>query len=167
VPGCAGDERGDQTAVTDRKRILLVSSSGGVLLELLALAPWWSRHDVVWAAVKAADTEPLLEGHRVHWIRDLTAHRPVGLLPGLLRARRILRTERPDLIVSAGSGPAVPYFLAAALADIPAFWVSTHNVLHRPGIAARICARLASCVLLQRPSQRAAHRNGIVIGELY
>ena len=153
--------------MTDRKRILLVSSSGGVLLELLALAPWWSRHDVVWAAVKAADTEPLLEEHRVHWIRDLTVRRPLGLLPGLLRARRILRAERPDLIVSAGSGPAVPYFLAAALSDIPTFWVSTHNVLNSPGIAARICAQLASRVLLQRPSQCAAHSNGVVIGELY
>jgi UDP-N-acetylglucosamine:LPS N-acetylglucosamine transferase len=157
----------DNTAVTDRKRILLVSSSGGVLLELLALAPWWSRHDVVWAAVKAADTEPLLEEHRVHWIRDLTVRRPLGLLPGLLRARRILRAERPELIVSAGSGPAVPYFLAAALSGIPSFWVSTHNVLHRPGIAARICAQLASRVLLQRPSQWPAHSNGVVIGELY
>jgi hypothetical protein len=156
-----------KAAVTDRRRILLVSSSGGVLLELLALAPWWSCHDVVWAAVKAADTEPLLREHRVHWIRDLTVRRPIGLFSGLLQAGQILRAERPDLIVSAGSGPAVPYFLAAALSDIPTFWVSTHNVLHSPGIAARICARLATRVLLQRPSQRVAHRDGIVIGELY
>mgnify|MGYP001190516083 CR=1 FL=1 len=163
----AGDERAERAAVTDRRRILLVSSSGGVLLDLLALAPWWSRHDVVWAAVRAADTEPLLAEHRVHWIGDLTVRRPLGLFPGLLRAGRILRAERPELIVSAGSGPAVPYFLAAALLDIPAFWVSTHNVLRSPGIAARICARLASRVLLQRPSQWAAHGNGIVIGELY
>ena len=153
--------------MTDRRRILLVSSSGGVLLELLALAPWWSRHEVVWAAVKAADTEPLVEEHRVHWISDLTVRRPTGLVRGLLRARTILRAESPDLIVSAGSGPAVPFFLAAALSDTPTFWVSTHNVLQSPGIAARICARLASRVLLQRASQRVAHPSGIVIGELY
>jgi hypothetical protein len=39
------------------KRILLVSSSGGVLLDLLALEPWWSRYDAIWAAMRAADTE--------------------------------------------------------------------------------------------------------------
>jgi hypothetical protein len=153
--------------VTTPRRVLLVSSSGGVLLELLALAPWWSRHEVVWAAVRAADTEPLLEGHRVHWIDDVSIRRPIGLLPGMLRARRILRAERPDLVVSAGSAPAVPFFLAAALTDIPTFWISTLNVLTRPGIAARICARVASRVLLQSPSQLAAHRDGLVIGELY
>jgi UDP-N-acetylglucosamine:LPS N-acetylglucosamine transferase len=147
--------------------MLLVSSSGGVLLELLALEPWWSRHEVAWAAVPAADTRPLLAGQHVHWIGEVSVRRPFGLLPGLLRARRILRAERPDLVVSAGSGPAVPFFLAAALADIPTFWISTLNVLRTPGLTARICARLASRVLVQRPSQRAAHPDGTVIGELY
>jgi hypothetical protein len=153
--------------VTDARRVLLVSSSGGVLLDLFALMPWWSRHDVVWAAVEAADTQWLLERYRVHWIDDVSARRPIGILACLLQARRILRSERPDLVVSAGSGPAVPFFLAASLADIPTFWVSTLNVLTTPGITARICARLASRVLLQRSSLQAAHPDGVVIGELY
>jgi hypothetical protein len=153
--------------VSDGRRILFVSSSGGVLLELLALRPWWSRHDVSWAAVRAADTESVLDGHRVHWVPDVSASRPAGLLPGLLRARRILREERPELIVSAGSGPAIPFFVAAAVADIPSFFVATHNVLRSPGLTARICARLASHVLLQRSAQRVAHPDGLLIGELY
>jgi hypothetical protein len=155
------------TVVRDARRVLLVSSSGGVLLDLLALAQWWSRHEVVWAAVNAADTHSLLEGYRVHWVNELSAQRPIGMLLGVLRARRILRTERPDLVVSAGSGSAIPFFLAASVADIPTFWVSTLNVLIRPGISARICARLASRVLLQRSSLQVAHRDGVVIGELY
>ena len=157
----------EMAVVTDARRVLLVSSSGGVLLDLLARMPWWSRHDVVWAAVKAADTQWLLERYRVHWVDAVSARRPIGILAGLLQARRILRSERPDLVVSAGSGPAIPFFLAASLADIPTFWVSTLNVLTTPGITARICARLASRVLLQRSSLQAAHRDGIVIGELY
>ena len=31
--------------------MLLVSSSGGVLPDLLALRPWWGRYDVSWVAV--------------------------------------------------------------------------------------------------------------------
>ena len=166
--GRAVSANADAAGRRDPRKLLLVSSSGGVLLELLALEPWWSRHDVAWAAVPAADTRPLLAGQQhVHWIRDVSIRRPFGLLPGLLRAGRILRAERPDLVVSAGSAPAVPFFLAAAVADIPTFWISTLNVLRTPGLTARICARLASQVLVQRPSQRAAHPDGTVIGELY
>ncbi len=148
-------------------RILLVSSSGGVLLDLLALAPWWRQYDRAWAVVHAVDCESALAGERLHWIRDCSATRRWGLGPGFVDAWRILRQERPGLIVSAGSGPAVPYFLLARPLGIPTFWLSTINLVSTPGLAARICSRLASNVLLQRESMRAAHPDGIVIGELY
>jgi UDP-N-acetylglucosamine:LPS N-acetylglucosamine transferase len=151
----------------DTKRILLVSSSGGVLLDLLALEPWWSRYDTVWAVVKAADTEPVLSDQNVRWIRDLSLRRPLGAVLSLAQAWRITRAERPDLIVSAGSGPAIPFFIIARALSLPSFWVSTLNVLATPGISARVCASIASHVLIQQPSLRDAHPHGFVIGELY
>ncbi len=47
------------------RRILMVSSTGGVLLDLLALRPWWSRHQVSWVAVPGPDTREVLGGERV------------------------------------------------------------------------------------------------------
>ena len=44
------------------RRVLLVSSSGGVMPDLLALGPWWGRYDVRWVAVDALDTRELLAG---------------------------------------------------------------------------------------------------------
>lgn len=149
------------------KRILLVSSSGGVLLDLLALEPWWSRHDAVWAAVRAADTESALAAQRVRWIREVSIRWPFGILPGLVQAWWILHRERPGVIVSAGSGPAIAFFLASRVLGIPTLWLSTLNVLTAPGISAKICARLASRVLLQQPSLLDAHPDGLVLGELY
>jgi UDP-N-acetylglucosamine:LPS N-acetylglucosamine transferase len=152
---------------TTTRRILLVSSTGGVLLDLLALAPWWREHDRAWAVVRAVDSESALAGERMHWIADCSAEQPWGLVPGFAEAWRILGRERPGLVVSAGSGPAVPYFVLARSLGIPTFWVSTLNLVSTPGLAARICSRLASRVLLQRPSMRGAHPDGLVIGELY
>lgn len=152
---------------TAARRVLLVSSSGGVLLDLIALAPWWRRHDRAWAVVRAVDCETALAGERLHWISDCSAARPWGLVPGFVQAWLTLRRERPGLVVSAGSGPAVPYFVLARVLGVPTFWLSTLNLVSTPGLAARICSRLASRVLLQRPSMRTAHPDGIVIGELY
>jgi hypothetical protein len=58
-----------------RYRVLLVSSSGGVLLDLLALRPWWYRHYVSWIAVQAPDTTALLKDQRVRWEREQSAGR--------------------------------------------------------------------------------------------
>src|SRR5689334_5211528 len=100
-------------------RVLLVSSSGGVLLDLLALRPWWQRHEVVWVAVPAPDTEVALAGQRVHWAPDLSVRDRWRVLPATWRALRLLRRERIDVVVSAGTGVAVGFFVAARLLRVP------------------------------------------------
>ena len=150
-----------------RYRVLLVSSSGGVLLDLLALQPWWSRHEVTWVCVPAPDTTSRLAGQRVHWAAEQSVRRPLGLLAALVRALAILRAERPQLIVSAGTGVAVAVFLAARLCRIPALWLETFNIVAEPGVASRICGALAAAVLVQRRELLSTRPRAVFIGELY
>jgi UDP-N-acetylglucosamine:LPS N-acetylglucosamine transferase len=149
------------------ERILLVSSSGGVLLDLLALEHWWSRYQTAWAAVPAEDTRSALASHRVHWISDVSVTSPLGLLASVWHAWRIVSEERPHLLVSAGSGAAIGFFLAARLRGIPSFWLSTLNLVRTPSLSGRICGRLASRVFVQRSSMLSAHSNTVLLGELY
>jgi UDP-N-acetylglucosamine:LPS N-acetylglucosamine transferase len=148
-------------------RVLLVSSSGGVLPDLLALRPWWGRYDASWVAVDAPDTRELLAGERVRWTPELSPGRPDRVLAALPAAWVALRKSRVDLVVSAGSGVAVPWFLAARTAGVRAVWVETFNIVDRAGLAARLCARLASQVVVQRPHLLARHRRAVDVGELW
>jgi UDP-N-acetylglucosamine:LPS N-acetylglucosamine transferase len=150
-----------------KRRVLLVSSSGGVLLDVLALAPWWRQQRRAWAVVQAPDAESALVGERVHWIRDWSLARPAAIVPAFVSAWRILRRERPALVVSAGSGAAVPFFVIACLRGIPTLWLSTLNLVAPAGIAGWLCSRLASRVLVQRASMLSAYREATLIGELY
>lgn len=148
-------------------RVLLVSSSGGVLPDLLALEPWWGRYDVRWVAVDAPDTREVLAGHTVRWTGELSAGRPDRVLAAVPAARSQLRAARVDVVVSAGSGIAVPWFLAARTAGVRAVWVETFNIVDRTGLAARLCARLATQVVVQRPHLLARHRRAVNVGELW
>jgi hypothetical protein len=150
-----------------RGRLLLVSSSGGVLLDLLALEPFWSRHQHVWAVVRAADTESALLGRDVRWLEEKSISRPLQLLQGLPESLRLLRHERPTAVLSAGTGVAVPFFVSARVLGIPSLWISTLNLIRTPGLAARVCSRLATTVLVQRESMRSAHPRAVLVGELY
>lgn len=148
-------------------RVLLVSSSGGVLPDLLALEPWWGRYDVRWVAVDAPDTRELLADHTVHWTHELSAGRPDRVLAAIPAARSQLRAARVDLVLSAGSAIAVPWFLAARSTGVRAVWVETFNIVDRTGLAARLCARLASQVVVQRPHLLERHRRAVNVGELW
>ena len=120
-----------------------------------------------WVAVHAEDTAALLTGHRVHWEREQAANRPLGVLGAVTRSLRILRQERPDVIISAGTGVAVGVFLAARVLRIPALWLETFNIVDSAGSASKICGRLAAAVLVQRSSLVGTRPRAVLIGELY
>lgn len=149
------------------RRILMVSSTGGVLLDLMALRPWWSRHQVSWVAVAGPDTHEVLAAERVTWAEELTPGQPLGVARAISAARAHLRRDRIDLVVSAGTGVAVPYFLAARLAGVPAWWVETLNVISGAGMAARICGRAADLVVVQHSTMLADYPRALFVGELY
>jgi UDP-N-acetylglucosamine:LPS N-acetylglucosamine transferase len=138
-----------------------------VLLDVLALRPWWRSHEVSWVAVKAPDTAELLAAYDVRWEPELRPRDIGALVRAVIHARSALRSAGIELIVSAGSGVAVPYFLAARLTGVPAVWVETFNVIGKPGLAARLCAALASQVVVQHPELLARHRRAVNVGELY
>jgi UDP-N-acetylglucosamine:LPS N-acetylglucosamine transferase len=144
-----------------------VSSSGGVMLDVLALAAAWHRHEIRWVSVEAPDTCEVLAGQDVAWHPELRPRQVGAVATAVVRARRSLLVDRIDLVVSAGSGIAVPWFLAARWARVPSVWVTTFNVVGRPGLAARLCAALASQVLVQHPHLLDAHRRAVCVGELY
>ena len=97
--------------------VLLVSSQGGHLAHLLALRTWWEGQDRLWVCPDTPDVVDRLEGERVVRSYSPTTRNLPNLLRNSVLALRLLRRERPSLLVSAGAGVAVPVLrggLAAA-----------------------------------------------------
>lgn len=147
--------------------VLIVTSSGGVLLDMLGLRPWWAAEHTRWVAVAAPDTRELLAGQHVEWQPELTPRKVIALGQAVLRARRVLAEDPPAAVVSAGSGIAVPWFMAARLCGVPSFWVETFNVIGTPGLASRICGALATSVVVQHAELVGSHRRAVFVGALY
>lgn len=121
----------------------------------------------MWISVRDPDTSVVLASEQVLW-QDELAVRSVHRLPGaVVRAARMFRRERPDVVVSAGTGVAVGPFIAAKLMRIPTIWIETFNMTDTPGHAARLCMKLAGVVLVQRPELVSTRPRAVHIGELY
>ncbi len=147
-------------------RVLLVSSSGGVLTDLLGMRAFWERLDRRWVAVSAADTRELLAAESVDWADDVTPSHPGQMAGAVLAAGRDLRRRPVDLVVSAGTAVAVPYFVAARRLGVNSWWVETCNLVGAPGRAARVCAQLATRTLVQREDLLVDRHRSVVVGEL-
>jgi UDP-N-acetylglucosamine:LPS N-acetylglucosamine transferase len=143
-----------------------VSSAGGVFLDALAVSEMWEG-PVRWIAVRAPDTEARLVDSDVRWRSEVGLRQPIGLLHSYRDANRELKAWRPSWVISAGTGIAAGWFLAAYHLGIPSLWIETLNIYGDQGLAATLCSRLADRVIVQRPQQLTAHRRAMLLGELY
>jgi beta-1,4-N-acetylglucosaminyltransferase len=147
-------------------RVLLVSSSGGHLLQLHNLKPWWERHDRCWVTFEKLDSQSLLAGERVAWAHHPTTRNLRNLARNLGLAWRLLRSFRPDVVVSSGAGVAFPFFLVARLLGQKTVYVEVYDRVDSATVTGRLCYPLSNLFLLQWEEQRRSYPKGVVIGSL-
>jgi UDP-N-acetylglucosamine:LPS N-acetylglucosamine transferase len=145
-------------------KVLLVASAGGHLQQLVWLRPWWSLHDRLWVTFDTPEARGMLEGERIVLAFHPTNRDPIRAARNLLLARRVLRQERPDLVVSTGAAVAVPFFWAARARAVPTVFIEPYDRLETPSLTGRLVAPIASLVVLQRREQLAFYRRGVLLG---
>jgi beta-1,4-N-acetylglucosaminyltransferase len=147
-------------------RVLLVCSSGGHLIQLHNLRPWWERHDRMWVTFRKLDSRSLLAGERVAWAHHPTTRNLRNLVRNLLLAWRLLRSFRPDVVVSSGAGVAFPFFLVARLLGQKTVYVEVYDRIDSATMTGRLCYPFSNLFLLQWEEQRRSYPKGVVIGSL-
>jgi beta-1,4-N-acetylglucosaminyltransferase len=96
-------------------KVMLVCSSGGHFKALYQLQPFWELDDRVWVTFQTPTTESLLKDEKVYWAWSPTNRNIPNLLRNIGLAWKILRRDRPDLLISTGAGIAVPFINLARL----------------------------------------------------
>lgn len=130
-------------------KICVVSSCGGHLTEVRRLRPAYEKYTHFYVlndkAILPADMQD-----RTYFITH--SERDWKFFLNLWEACRILRHERPDVILSTGAGPAVPFALVGRLFfRIKVVFVETLTAIERPTITGRIMYRLAHRFFYQWP----------------
>jgi UDP-N-acetylglucosamine:LPS N-acetylglucosamine transferase len=147
-------------------KLLLVCSSGGHLLLLHQLRPWWKGHERSWVTFRKTDAESLLQGESVDWAFHPTQRNIPNLLRNMRVAWRVLRRERPDIIVSTGAGVALPFFLLAKALGIKTVFIEAYERLDRPSLTGRLCYPICDMMVLQWEQQRRFYPRGELVGAL-
>ena len=100
------------------------------------------------------------------WAFQPTQRNIMNFVRNTRLAWRILRRERPDVIVSTGAGVAPPFFLIGRILGIKTVFVEVYDRIDSPTLTGRLCYRLSHLFLLQWEEQREFYPKGQVIGTL-
>jgi UDP-N-acetylglucosamine:LPS N-acetylglucosamine transferase len=101
---------------------------------------------------------------RTYFIRH--SERDWLFLANLWEAWRILRHERPTLLLSAGAGPIVPFALVGKLLGIHSIYVENAGQVRTPSLTGRVMYRLADRFFYQWPGLKGHFPRGTYGGPL-
>jgi UDP-N-acetylglucosamine:LPS N-acetylglucosamine transferase len=147
-------------------RVLLVSSGGGHLAQLMTLRPWWESCERSWVCFEQPDALDLLAAERVAWAYSPTTRNARNFLKNLWLSVRVLRRERPSVVVSTGAGVAVPFFMVARLFGIPTVFVEVVDRVSSRTLTGRLCRPFSSAFCVQWPEQALLYPGSVVVGPL-
>jgi UDP-N-acetylglucosamine:LPS N-acetylglucosamine transferase len=112
------------------------------------------------------DATSLLDGERIDWAFHPTQRSIPNLFRNLRLAWRVLRRERPDVIVSTGAGVAFPFFVLAKLLGIKTVYVEAYERMDRASLTGRLCYPICDLMVLQWEEQRRFYPRGELVGAL-
>jgi beta-1,4-N-acetylglucosaminyltransferase len=150
------DSSPNGSLTSERADVLLVCSTGGHLLQLLALRGAWADFSRAWVTFDKTDARSLLAGERVVFAHGPT-NRNFGLLAvrnllrNLLGAVRLLRVVRPRVVLTTGAGVAVPYAWIGRALGARVVYVESLTRIERPSLSCRLIAPVASRIYAQWP----------------
>jgi UDP-N-acetylglucosamine:LPS N-acetylglucosamine transferase len=148
-------------------RTLLVGSSGGHLAQLHQLRPWWERHDRMWVTFLKPDALSLLAGERIAWAHQPTTRNIPNMLRNLKLSWKILRSYRPDVVVSTGAGVAFPFFVTAKLLGIKTVYLEVYDRIDSRTVTGRLCHPFSDLFLVQWDEQKPLYPKAQVVGRLF
>ncbi|MFN3233670.1 MAG: PssD/Cps14F family polysaccharide biosynthesis glycosyltransferase [Alphaproteobacteria bacterium] len=147
-------------------KLCLVSSSGGHLFHMSLLSAFWSNYDRFWVASKKEDALHLLKDEQVYWAYYPTPRNVKNLIRNTFLAFKVLWRERPDVIVSAGSGVAVPFFYVGKLFGCRLVFIEVYDRIDSATMSGKLVHPITDLFVIQWEEQREFYPKGVLLGQL-
>ena len=148
-------------------KICFVGSSGGHLTHLYMLKRFWPDKERFWATFDKEDARSLLKGEKLYPVYYPSNRSIKALIINTFRAVKILRKERPDLIISSGAAPAIPFFWIGKLMGAKTIYIEVFDRIDKPTISGRLCYPVADKFIVQWEEMKKVYKKAIVLGSIF
>jgi UDP-N-acetylglucosamine:LPS N-acetylglucosamine transferase len=134
---------------TGSGKVLIVASPGGHLMQMLALEPAWRDSERTWVTLRSTDVEYLLRDEDVEYGHGPTPRDIGNFFRNLRFARRVLRDQDPDVIISTGAGLALPFFVLGRLQRRRLIYVESITRVEKLALTGRLVYPLTDSFFVQ------------------
>lgn len=150
-----------------KMKICLVGSSGGHLTHLYMLKPFWEKNARFWVTFDKADANSLLKEEQVYHCYYPTNRNIKALLINTRLAWKILREERPDLILSSGAAVAVPFFYLGKLFGAKTVYIEVFDRIDKPTMTGKLVYPVTDKFIVQWEEMKKVYKKAMNLGSIF
>lgn len=150
-----------------RMKVCLVGSSGGHLTHLYMLKPFWQNKDRFWVTFDKADARSLLEGEKMYPCYYPTNRSFKALVKNTVIAWKVLRKEKPDLIISSGAAVAVPFFYLGKLFGAKTIYIEVFDRIDASTVTGKLVYRVADKFIVEWEEMKQVYPKAINLGSIF
>ena len=151
-----------------KAKVCIPTSSGGHLTHMRMLMPVLDQAaDRFWVTFDKDDANTALEGERVYHCYFPTNRNLKNTVRNTLLAVKVLRKDRPNLIVSSGAAVAVPFFLIGKLLGAKTIYIEVFDRVDAPTLTGRLVCRITDLFVVQWPEMEAVYPGSVNLGSVF
>ena len=148
-------------------KICLVGSSGGHLAHLYMLKPFWEGKEHFWVTFDKEDARSLLQGETVYPCYYPTNRNLKNLIRNIGVAFRVLRKEKPDLLISSGAAVAVPFFYIAKLMGKKLIYIEVFDRIDKPTLTGKLVYPITDKFIVQWEEMKRVYKKAVNLGSIF
>lgn len=148
-------------------KVCLVGSSGGHLTHLYMLKSFWQDKERFWVTFDKADARSLLEGETFYPCHFPTNRNLKNLVKNTILAWKLLRKEKPDLIVSSGAAVAVPFFYLGKLFGAKTVYIEVFDRIDGPTLTGKLVHPIADKFIVQWEEMKQVYSKAVNLGSIF
>ena len=148
-------------------KVCLVGSSGGHLTHLYMLKPFWENKERFWVTFDKADAQSLLEGEKMYPCYFPTNRNIKNLIRNTFLAIKVLRKEKPNLIISSGAAVAVPFFWLGKLFGAKTIYIEVFDRIDKSTLTGKLVYPVTDRFIVQWDEMKEVYKKSENLGSIF
>ena len=148
-------------------KVCLVGSSGGHLTHLYLLKPFWEEKERFWVTFGKDDAKSILEDEKMYECYFPTNRNIKNLIKNTFLAIKIIRKEKPKLIISSGAGVAVPFFYIGKIFGAKTIFIEVFDRMDKPTMTGKLVYPVADIFIVQWEEMKKVYPKAINLGGIF
>ncbi len=137
------------------------------MTHLYMLKPFWGDKERFWVTFNKDDANSLLEGESVYHCYHPTNRSIKALIINTRLAWKVLRKERPDVIISTGAAVAVPFFYLGKLFGAKLIYIEVFDRINTSTMTGKMVHPITDKFIVQWEEMKQVYPKAIDLGSIF